>query len=117
MEVAVEPKEIPGAAGLSVDAVADPAGLLKPKGDEELLVAAADGAAVAEDVAAGVLPNENADVAGPVELEVDFGALKLNAEAGEAGAAAGGAALAFGVVVLGDPKDPNVTAGGAADEV
>lgn len=104
MEVAGEPKEIPAAAGLSVDAIVDPAGLLKPKGDE---VAAADGAA-AEDVVAGVLPNENADVAGAVVPAADFGALKLNAEAGETGTAAA-AALTFGVVF----EDPNVTAGAA----
>lgn len=116
VEGAGEPNEIPVAAGLSADAVVDPAGLLKLKGDE--VAAVADGAA-AEDVAAGVLPNENADVAGAAVPAVDFGALKLKAEAGEAaagaGAEAGAAALTLGVVFE-DPKDPNVTAGAAAPE-
>lgn len=118
VEVAGAPKEITGAAGLSVDAVVDPAGLLKLKGDEVLLVAVVDGAAAAaENAVPGVPPNENADVAGAAVPVVDFGALKLNAEAGEAGAAA---ALTFGAV-LGDPNDPNVTVGAVgtaeADEV
>lgn len=94
LEVATEPKRLPGAAGLPVDAIVDPAGLLKLKGDDGLLVAAADGAAAAA-VAADVLPNENADGADPVVLAaVDVGTLKLNAEAGEAAAAGAAAAAA-----------------------
>lgn len=98
-------------AGISVDEDANEVGLLKLNGDEELLVEITGGTAAEDVVAAGDDPNVNdgagIDAAGVEVVTVDFGVLKLNADAGVV-------ALAPKLVVLlGDPNEPNDAVGAA----